>query len=138
MGIARDNRKIAAAKEDHILRVWTPRILRTILVVSSFVLIVGIVATATYAPGYYVNRFHEIQRGRLYGAEGFGRLLEDLRQGNPHAITTIGLYVLTLVPLARVAFTFLLFVKEREVVFIVATAYVLTGLMAGVMLGRIG
>jgi len=37
-----------------------------------------------------------------------------------------------------VAFTFFLFLRERELVFVAATAYVLLGLIAGVVLGRIG
>jgi uncharacterized membrane protein len=48
---------------------------------------------------------------------------------------TIGLYVLTLVPLARVAFTFFLFIKERDFIYVAATAYVLAGLVVAVMLG---
>jgi uncharacterized membrane protein len=43
---------------------------------------------------------------------------------------TIGLLVLTLVPLGRVAFTFILFVKERKRIFALATAYVLAALIA--------
>jgi hypothetical protein len=48
----------------------------------------------------------------------------------PSSIVTIGLPVLTLVPLGRVAFTFVLFVKERERIFALATAYVLAALIA--------
>jgi uncharacterized membrane protein len=58
--------------------------------------------------------------------------------GDPHDIVTLGLVVLTLVPIVRVAFTFVLFVKERDEVFIAATAYVLIGLVAGILLGSIG
>jgi uncharacterized membrane protein len=138
VGNAADGGRLAAAEEDRILRIWTPRILRTILIVSSIILVAGIAETAAQAPGYYVQRFHAIQHGRLRGAEGFETLIHEMRSGDPHAIMTIGLYLLTLVPLARVAFTFLLFLKERESVFIAATAYVLAGLIVGVMLGRIG
>jgi uncharacterized membrane protein len=51
---------------------------------------------------------------------------------------TLGLMVLTLVPLARVAFCFLLFVKERDGIYVAFTAYVLIGLVAGIVLGRVG
>jgi uncharacterized membrane protein len=59
-------------------------------------------------------------------------------QGDPHSVMTLGLYVLTLVPLARVAFSFLLFLKERDYAYIGFTAYVLTGLIVGMLLGRMG
>jgi uncharacterized membrane protein len=51
---------------------------------------------------------------------------------------TLGLYVLTLVPLARVAFCFLLFIKERDYAYVGFTAYVLAGLIVGMLLGSAG
>jgi uncharacterized membrane protein len=133
-----ENAHLATTEEDRILRSWTPRILRTILIVSSTILVLGIGATAAQLPGYYVARFQAIQHGQTRGSESFTTLIDYMRHGDPHAIMTIGLYLLTLVPLARVAFTFFLFLKERDYVFVVATAYVLAGLIVGVMLGRIG
>jgi uncharacterized membrane protein len=133
-----ENAKRATAEEDRILRDWTPRILRTILIVSSIILVIGIAVTAKQVPGYYVQRFHAVQHGNVRGSESFETLIDYMHHGDPHAILVIGLYILTLVPLARVAFTFFLFLKERDYVFVAATAYVLTGLIVGVMLGRIG
>ena len=95
-------------------------------------------AMATMAPGYYVNRFHAVQHGLIHENEAWSQLVYGVRHGDPHAIMTFGLFILTLVPLARVAFTFLLFLKERDFVFVAATAYVLAGLIVGVVLGRIG
>ena len=126
------------SEEDRVLRIWTPRILRTTLVMSTVVLIAGMVAMATQAPGYYVARYHAVQHGQIHENEGWSQLVQGAHRGDPHAIMTIGLYILTLVPLARVAFTFFLFLKERDYIFVAATAYVLAGLIFGVMLGRIG
>jgi uncharacterized membrane protein len=127
-------------EEDRILRVWTPLILRTILIVSAIILLAGIVAMATWAPGYYVERFHAAQVGATLRHEvpSWSVTAQEAVHGNPHALMTLGLLVLTLVPLGRVAFTFFLFAKEGDRVFTLATAYVLAGLIAGVMLGRIG
>jgi uncharacterized membrane protein len=55
--------------------------------------------------------------------------------GNPRSIMTLGLMILTLV---RVAFCLVFFIKTRNGAFVVFTAYVLAGLVAGVLLGRIG
>ena len=41
-------------------------------------------------------------------------------------------------PLARVAFMLVLFLKERDFIYVAATAYVLAALIMGVMLGRVG
>ncbi|MDO8430981.1 MAG: DUF1634 domain-containing protein [Candidatus Binatus sp.] len=125
-------------EEDRILRVWTPILLRTILIVAMIVLIAGLVLTYTYAPDYYVQRYNAVQQGHLIGKEKFSLLVDRMKQGNPHAVLTIGLFVLTLVPLARVAFCFLLFIKERDYTFVAFTGYVLAGLIVGVLVGSVG
>jgi uncharacterized membrane protein len=125
-------------EENRILRVWTPFLLRTILIAAMITLIAGVVMTYTFAPGYYVDRYHAVQQGHLLGKERFGLLPERIRQGNPHAVLTIGLFELTLVPLARVAFCFILFIRERDYTYVAFTAYVLAGLIVGVLVGRIG
>jgi uncharacterized membrane protein len=61
-----------------------------------------------------------------------------IRAGNPHAVLTLGLFVLTLVPLARVAFCFILFIRERDYTYVALTAYVLAGLIVGVLVGSVG
>jgi len=128
----------ATTEEDRILRTWTPLILRAILIVSTIVMVAGLVLSIAFAPDYYVHRFQAIQRGQLYGRSDFEQLVKGMRGGQPHSVLIIGLYVLTLVPLARVAFTLVLFIKERDLVYVAATAYVLTALILGVVLGRVG
>jgi len=129
---------IATGEEDRILRTWTPLILRVILLVSSIVMAVGIAQSLAFAPGFYVRRFQAIQQGQLHVREGLSQLIDAMRKGDPHGTMTVGLFLLTLVPLVRVAFTFFLFLKERDFVYVAATAYVLAALAMGVMLGRVG
>ncbi len=130
--------EIPTSDEDRILRIWTPLILRSILVASAVILAVGIAQTAVFAPGFYIGRFHALQHGELHTRESLTQLLSGMRHGDPHGIMIIGLYLLTMVPLVRVAFTFFLFLKDRDLIYVAATAYVLAALVAGVMLGRIG
>jgi uncharacterized membrane protein len=125
-------------EEDRILRLWTPILLRTILIVAMILLVAGLILNYTFAPDYYVRRYHAVQQGHLIGQEKFGLLFERVRQGNPHAVLMIGLFVLTLVPLARVAFCFILFIRERDYAFVAFTAYVLAGLIIGVLVGSGG
>ncbi|MGH7814862.1 MAG: DUF1634 domain-containing protein [Candidatus Binataceae bacterium] len=129
---------MATAEEDRILRFWTPLLLRTILIAAMIAIGAGLIMEGSFAPGYYVARYHAVRAGHLTGGEDFAALIAGARTGNPHAILTIGLFILTLVPLARVAFCFLLFLRERDYTYVAFTAYVLTGLIAGVVLGRIG
>ncbi len=125
-------------EENRILRVWTPFLLRTILIAAMITLVAGLILTYTFAPDYYVDRYNAVAQGHLIGKEKFGLLAERIRQGNPHAVLTMGLFVLTLVPLARVAFCFVLFIKERDYTYVALTAYVLAGLIVGVLVGQIG
>lgn len=128
-----------SADEERILRVWTPVILRTILITAVMVLVGGLFSMAWQSPGYYVAHFRHLQSASHYQQrEAWSQLGITALRGDPHAIMTIGLMVLTLVPLARVAFCFLLFLKERDNTYVLLTAYVLAGLIFGVVLGRVG
>lgn len=127
-----------SAAEERILRHWTPILLRTILLVAVVLLFGGLVLTAVAEPGYFVNRYHQVQVDALLKGETFSGIWPRLWAGRPHAVLTLGLYVLTLVPLARVAFCLMLFVRERDRIYVALTAYVLAGLVAGVLLGSAG
>ncbi|HUA35706.1 MAG TPA: DUF1634 domain-containing protein [Candidatus Binataceae bacterium] len=126
------------AEEDKVLRVWTPILLRTILIAAVIVLLGGLVLTYTYSPDYYVERYNAVQQGHLFGKEKFQGLMDRIVAGQPHAVLTLGLFVLTLVPLVRVAFCFFFFIKERDYPYVAFTAYVLIGLIVGVIVGRVG
>jgi uncharacterized membrane protein len=126
------------AEEDRILRVWTPFLLRTILIGAMITLVAGLILDYTFAPHYFVQRYHAVEQGHLIGKEQPGLFAERIRQGNPHAVLMLGLFILTLVPLARVAFCFVLFIRERDYTYVALTAYVLAGLIVGVLVGRIG
>jgi len=125
-------------EEDRILREWTPILLRSILIAAMILLVAGLVLDYTFAPDYYVHRYHEVQLCHVMGREKFALLYGRIRAGNPHAVLTLGLFVLTLVPLARVAFCFILFIRERDYTYVALTAYVLAGLIVGVLVGSVG
>jgi uncharacterized membrane protein len=125
-------------EEDRILREWTPILLRSILIAAMIILVAGLVLDYTFAPDYYVERYQAVQQGHLIGKEKFGLLFDRIREGNPHAMLTLGLFVLTLVPLARVGFCFILFIRERDYTYVALTAYVLAGLIVGVLVGSVG
>jgi len=125
-------------EEDRILREWTPILLRSILIAAMILLVAGLILDYTFAPDYFVERYHAVQQGRLIGKEKFRLLFDRIREGNPHAVLTIGLFTLTLVPLARVAFCFILFIRERDYTYVALTAYVLAGLIVGVLVGSVG
>jgi uncharacterized membrane protein len=127
----------AAAREDRILRVWTPLLLRLILSASVALLSAGLIASEIQWSGRHSDA-SAIAPNASIGSATTHSLIAAASLGSGAAIATLGLFVLTLVPLARVAFCFILFVKQRSIVFAGFTAYVLAGLIAGILLGRIG
>jgi uncharacterized membrane protein len=127
-----------SAEEDRILRLWTPILLRSIVVVAMTVLATGLVLTATISPNYFVHRYRQIQLGHLFGRESLTTIRSNLLAGQPHAVLTLGLFMLTLVPLARVAFCLVLFIKTRDVAYVGFTAYVFAALIIGFLLGHVG
>jgi len=125
--------------ETRLLRAWTPAILRAVLVAAVTVVTVGLVESTFGSPGHYVARFHELQRGiQLRQPKDFGALVGDALLGNGRSIMTLGLMLLTLVPIARVTFTLLVFLFEKDYPYVAMTAYVLAALILGAALGRIG
>ena len=127
-----------ASDEDRILRVWTPIILRTVLIAAGVVVLIGL-GLMLATPGQYVRHFRLVQENaRRADYKSFAGLFPRAFNGNPRSIMTIGLMILTLVPLARVTFCWLFFIKRRNWAFVFFTAYVLAGLVAGVILGRMG
>jgi uncharacterized membrane protein len=124
--------------EDRILRAWTPILLRTILGTAVILLTAGLLIAVAHSSSAYPIALQKIQRNSLEAHRPAASVLTGAATGDATAIATLGLFVLTLVPLARVSFCFLLFLKQKSFVFASFTAYVLAGLVLGTLLGRIG
>ena len=134
---ASSNHTAVVEEETRILRFWTPILLRTILLAAAVILVIGLFLM-TMRPDFYVTRYHAAQAAHFVTKRSFSQQVSFALHGDPHGIMTLGLYVLTLVPLARVAFCFVLFIKERDYAYVGFTAYVLLGLILGMILGRMG
>ena len=52
------------------------------------------------------QRFHAVQAGHMHPPESFSQDMPATLARDPHSVMTLGLFILTLVPLARVAFCF--------------------------------
>jgi uncharacterized membrane protein len=126
-------------EEDIELRRWTPRVMRTTLFVAAALLIAGLAESTIASQAHYVARFRELQSGiGLRRPESIPQLLADAARGSGRALMTLGLMALTLIPIGRVALTFLIFLRQRDRLFVMMTGYVLAALILGAMLGRIG
>src|SRR5579871_6083604 len=95
------------AEEERILRVWTPILLRTILVAAIVLLLAGLIVMAWHNPGQYVARFHRLQSHTRYeNRQSLAYLASTAIGGNSPSIMPLGLLLLRLVRLVRVPFGF--------------------------------
>jgi uncharacterized membrane protein len=99
--------------EERILRVWTPRLLRTILVAAVTLLTAGLLVSIMHSSSDYSSALRTIQQNSATAHRPTASLLAEAATGDAIAIVTLGLFVLTLVPLARVSFCFILFLKQK-------------------------
>jgi uncharacterized membrane protein len=113
-------------------------LLRTILVAAVTLLTAGLLVSIMHSSSDYSSALQTIQQNSAAAHRPTASLLAEAATGDAIAIVTLGLFVLTLVPLARVSFCFILFLKQKSLVFATFTAYVLAGLVLGMLLGRIG
>ena len=128
-----------STEDDRLLRVWTPRLLRGLLAASVALLVAGLVAIAWTDPAGYVARYRSLRGGPGSAPQGaVPSMLDEAVRGPGHALLVAGLLVLTLVPIGRVAFAVVFFLRERDWLFAALTAVVLGLLCVGVLLGRIG
>jgi hypothetical protein len=106
---------------------------------SVLLLLFGLGVVGASAPGSYEARFRALKGGGPSPRpEDLTQILREAAHGQGRAILVSGLLLLTLVPIGRVAFSLLVFVRERDWIFSVLTALVLGLLCIGVLLGRIG
>lgn len=67
---------------------------------------------------------------------GVAEVLAGLRAGDADAVIALGLMLLIALPIARVALTMLVFLRDRDWAFFAITLIVLTVLLSGILLGR--
>lgn len=115
-------------------------ILRIGVIVSLAVIVAGMLLTALHHPEIFFSH-DELKRLVSPGA-AFPHTLSDVKQGiaalQGRAVTTAGLLLLLLLPVARVALTGLIFVFQKDRVFALITVVVLLLLVLSLVLGKAG
>jgi uncharacterized membrane protein len=109
--------------------------LRAILAAAVTLLTVGLLVSVMHSSNDYSSALQAVQQNSASAHRSAASLLTQAATGNAIAIVTLGLFVLTLVPLACVSFCFILFLKQKTLVFATFTAYILAGLVLGMLLG---
>jgi len=116
------------------------RLLRTGVVASMAVVLLGLVLTFVHHP-QYVRSTSALGRLTDAGAvypHAIGAVLTQVRQGRGQAIVMLGLLLLIATPVARVAFSILAFALERDRLYAAITTVVLLLLFLSFVLGAAG
>jgi uncharacterized membrane protein len=120
-------------------------ILRIGVSASAVCILLGvIVLVVTGATGYggtisnlsHLTRYTSGAQGRFPTAPG--DVIAGLVQFKPYAIIALGLLLLILTPVIRVAASIVIFLLERDYAYVVITAFVLLILIVSFLLGKAG
>ena len=129
------------AESTHLSRAeaWISITLRTGVLVSLALILVGTLVTFTHHPQYLASQT-DLARLTTPGA-AFPRTLAEVATGLAafcgQAIVVLGLVVLIATPVLRVAISVLVFLEDRDLPFVCITTTVLLILIASFLLGTI-
>ena len=115
-------------------------VLRIGVVVSLLVVVAGVIDGMVRSPAERTSASlgrSLISRGATF-PHAFGSLFTGLGHGDPASIVAAGLLLLVVTPVLRVAVSILTFAYQRDAVFVVVTAFVLSVLIASFFLGTAG
>jgi uncharacterized membrane protein len=120
--------------------VLNSNLLRTGVLASMALIFVGLALMFLHHPSY-LRSADALQRLTTPGA-AFPQTIPDvvagLRERHGQSVVVIGLLVLIVTPILRVALSIVLFALERDRAFVVITIAVLTILLASFSLGTVG
>jgi uncharacterized membrane protein len=115
-------------------------LLRTGVLISFLLVVVGTLLSFVHHPGYTTSTA-ELQRLTRPGAafpHRFPEVAQGLRAGRGQAVIAVGLLVLIATPVLRVAVSILAFWQEGDRKFVLITSVVLALLLASFFLGKAG
>lgn len=113
--------------------------LRTGVITSIVIIVAGTLISFAHHPGYLYNQA-EFQRLTKPGAAfpcTLGEVVAGVRQVRGQAIVAVGLLVLLITPVVRVAISVFAFLLERDHAFTIITIVVLALLLLSFVLGRV-
>lgn len=116
------------------------RLLRGGVVLSIAIVIFGVTVTFAHHPAYFSSRpaLGELTSAAEAYPHTIPQVVEGVRGMRGQAIATVGLLLLIATPVARVAFSIVVFAIERDRLYVAITIVVLMLLLASFVLGTGG
>jgi len=121
-----------APPEIHFMEIWISHVLRVGVIIAGAITLLGIVLFMALGTrtGQSLS-LHQILHGGPPIPLTPGAILDGVDTGKPLEIIYLGMFVLILTPVTRVAMTMVLFAKQRDWTFVVLTSIVLGVLILG-------
>jgi len=121
-----------APPEIHFMEIWISHVLRAGVIIAGAITLLGIVLFMALGTrtGQSLS-LHQILHGGPPIPLTPDEILNGVDTGKPLEIVYLGLFVLILTPVTRVAMTIVLFAKQRDWTFVVLTSIVLGVLILG-------
>jgi uncharacterized membrane protein len=117
----------------HPMEIWISYVLRIGVLVAGAIILVGLALFVIEGPsGTEPTSLHQVLAGGALTVH-LGGIARGVASFDPIAIIQLGVLALVLTPLMRVAMTVILFVAQREWVFVAITATVLAILVLGLI-----
>lgn len=115
-------------------------LLRGGVLLSITVVTLGIVLTFVHHPDYFSSRpaLGSLTHGAMHYPSSLTEVIDGVRAGRGQAMVMAGLLLLIATPVARVAFSIVVFVIERDRLYVGITAFVLIVLLVSFAIGRAG
>ena len=115
-------------------------LLRGGVLLSICVVSIGLVITFVHHPDYFSSRpaLGELTRPGAHFPSSIADVLTGVRDGSGQAIVMAGLLLLVATPVARVALSILIFLIEKDRLYVVITAAVLAILLVAFITGSAG
>lgn len=120
-------------------------ILRVGVSASAICILLGVIILFLTGDTGYGATFHDLSQLTRYSSGAVGRfpttpgdVIAGLAQFKPYALIALGLLLLILTPVIRVAASIVIFLLERDYAYVVITAFVLLVLIVSFLLGKTG
>ncbi|MHB8262769.1 MAG: DUF1634 domain-containing protein [Acidimicrobiales bacterium] len=136
-----EQEKYAARQDEKVRKVETiiSVVLRTGVVVSVIVVAVGLAISFSHHPEYLSNFSYKGLTNVHYSfPDTFSTLFHSLSIGQGRGVVVLGLALLILTPVMRVAVSIFAFVYEEDPIMVAVTSFVLLMLVSSFFLGRAG
>ncbi len=131
---SRPDQPDAGPPASHPMEIWISYALRLGVSLAGIVIAIGILVFGVLGPrtGEHIS-IHDYLHGQHPIALSPAGVFRGIGNGEPLAVVYLGLFLLILTPVLRVAMTVFLFGAQREWVFTLITAIVLGVLILGVV-----